>query len=133
MKRTQRTFGTLIAYTTIIMRTLNLILLLLVLVSGASFGQVSEVGPEKSDVSKAIIIYPNPATDFVNVKLTTLNARQAKLTMYNILGNEIQTEVEVVDDHEVRFRVKELSAGYYLIAVRDEQTQFKGTYKFLKR
>ena len=117
------------------MRTLNLIFFLVfMLVSGVSFAQVSEVGqPERADVSKAITIYPNPATDFVNVKLTTLNARQARFTMYNILGNEIQTEVEVVDEREVRFRVKELSAGYYLIAVRDEQTQFKGTYKFLKR
>ena len=70
---------------------------------------------------------------FINIKSTVLNARQIKLVIYNILGNEIQAETEIIDDHEVRVRVKELSTGYYLIAVRDEQTQFRGTYKFLKR
>jgi hypothetical protein len=33
----------------------------------------------------------------------------------------------------VRLKVKDFAPGYYLIAVRDEQLQFKATYKFLKR
>jgi hypothetical protein len=33
----------------------------------------------------------------------------------------------------VRLKVKDLATGYYLVAVRDEQLQFKATYKFLKR
>jgi hypothetical protein len=120
------------------MRLLNLIFLLLIgLACEVSFAQPmrpSEQGyPEKADLSKSISIYPNPAIDFLNVKLAELNARQAKVTLYNILGNEVQAEIEVIDDHEVRVRVKELSSGYYLLAVRDEKTQFRGTYKFLKR
>ena len=120
------------------MRPLNLIfLLLLAIVCEVSFAQpvrMSEQGyPEKENLSKSISIYPNPAVDFLNVKLGELNAHQTKVTLYNILGNEVQAEVEAVDDHEVRVRVKELSSGYYLLAVRDEKTQFRGTYKFLKR
>ena len=120
------------------MRTLNLIfLLLMAFVCEVSFAQAIrpyEPGqPEKTDISKSISIYPNPAIDFVNIKLAELNAHHTKLTLYNILGNEVQAEIEVLDDHEVRVRVKELSTGYYLIAIRDEQTKFKGTYKFLKR
>jgi hypothetical protein len=45
----------------------------------------------------------------------------------------MQTESEVTDEHEVRVRVKDLTMGYYLIAVREDQSQFRGTYKFLKR
>lgn len=116
------------------MRFLNLIFLLtLLFISEVSLSQGSAVPTEKADLVKSITIYPNPATDFVNIKLAVLNARQVKLTLYNILGNEVQAETEVIDDHEVRVRVKEFSTGYYLIAVRDEQTQFQGTYKFLKR
>jgi hypothetical protein len=90
--------------------------------------------PEKSDLSKTITIYPNPATDYVNIKLNTLTASKVKITLYNILGSEIEIETEVLTDtNEVRVRVKELSIGYYLIAVREEQSQFRGTYKFLKR
>ena len=120
------------------MRTLNLIfLLLLAIACEVSYAQpvrpYEQSQPEKADLSKSISIYPNPATDFLNVKLAELDAHQAKITLYNILGNEVQAEIEVVDDHEVRVRVKEFSTGYYLLAVRDEKTQFRATYKFLKR
>jgi hypothetical protein len=120
------------------MRPLNLIfLLILAITCEVSFAQpmrTYEQGmPEKVDLSKSISIYPNPAIDFLNVKLAEFNAHHTKITLYNILGNEVQAEVEVVDDHEVRVRVKELSSGYYLLAVRDDKSQFRGTYKFLKR
>jgi hypothetical protein len=116
------------------MRLLNLIFLLLLVTASEIFAQASESGhADKADISKSISVYPNPASDFLNIKLAVLNAHKTKLTLYNILGNEVQAETEVISDTEVRVRVKELSTGYYLIAVRDEQTQFRGTYKFLKR
>ncbi len=117
------------------MRLLNLIFLLLFVTTGEiCLAQASESAQaDKADLSKSISVYPNPATDFLNIKLMVLNAHKTKLALYNILGNEIQAETEVISDTEVRVRVKELSTGYYLIAVRDEQTQFRGTYKFLKR
>lgn len=82
-----------------------------------------------------VSVYPNPAIDdYVYLRLTEpLNARLVHLNLYNIIGNEIPVEVEVVNDHELRVRIKELSAGYYLLGVREERTLFKGTYKFLKR
>ena len=121
---------------TIKMKPLNLILTLVFLcfLSVVSFSQVGII-PEKAsvDITKSITVYPNPTVDFINIKLATLKANNVKLTLYNILGNEVPAETEVVDTHEVRIRVKEFSTGYYLIAVRDEETQFRGTYKFLKR
>ncbi|MDL5048848.1 T9SS type A sorting domain-containing protein [Oscillatoria amoena NRMC-F 0135] len=87
-----------------------------------------------ADVSKGISVYPNPAADdYVFVKMEDLDARQVKFTLYNIIGNEIRTEIEVLDQHEVRMRIKDLAAGYYLIALREDGTKFRGTYKFLKR
>ncbi|HEY3429501.1 MAG TPA: T9SS type A sorting domain-containing protein [Cyclobacteriaceae bacterium] len=117
------------------MRPLNLIFLLVfVLSSVVSYAQGSEVAiPEKVIDAKSVSIYPNPATEFVNIKLADLQAHKAKVALYNILGNEIPAETEIVDDHEIRIRVKELSTGYYLIAVHEEQAKFRGTYKFLKR
>lgn len=120
------------------MRNLNHILsfFLLLFLSGTAFGQNQEViayAPEKTDLSKSITVYPNPATDYVNIKLGALDASIAKITLYSILGSELQVEKETVTEHEVRIKVKDLATGYYLIAVRDEQLKFKATYKFLKR
>jgi hypothetical protein len=111
--------------------------LLVIAFSGSAFAQLTEASnvpqSEKSDISKSITLYPNPTTEFVFVKLGLLNSSHTKLTLHNILGNELTIETEVVDEHEVRVRVKDLPTGYYLLAIRDEETSFRGTYKFLKR
>ena len=89
--------------------------------------------PERADMIKSVHIFPNPAVEFVHVKFDQANVQHVTLTLHNIIGNEIQIETEVVDEHELKIRVKDLSVGYYLIAVRDNDTNFRGTYKFLKR
>jgi len=120
------------------MRFLNLIVtfVLLIVISGASFAQADEgmiVRSENTEISKSISLYPNPTTDYIHIKLGVLKSNQVKVTLHNILGSEITVESEVLEGHEIRVRVKDLPTGYYLLAVRDEETHFRGTYKFLKR
>lgn len=119
-------------------------LLLLVILSSAATACWAQIQPEEPiaaasterDLAKSIHIYPNPtlpATEFVYVKTDEMPAHSVKLTLHNILGNQMEVETEVVDDHELRVRVKELAVGYYLIAVKDDKSKFRGTFKFLKR
>ena len=96
--------------------------------SGLDFGQ-----PERQDISKSVQLFPNPATDVVNVKLEHVNVNNLSITLHNIIGNEIRVETDIVDEHTLRIKVKDLDAGYYLLALNDAQSKFKGTYKFLKR
>jgi hypothetical protein len=86
-----------------------------------------------SDITKSVHIYPNPAVDFVHIRLDRFSTDNIKLTVHNIIGNQVEVETEVIDEHEIRVRVKDLSSGYYLLALKDDQDRFKGTYKFLKR
>lgn len=90
----------------------------------------SQQGPFASN---AIQIYPNPAIDFVHVRLEKVPARQVTLSVHNIIGNEMRVESEVISENEIRIRVKELDAGYYLLALKDDEEHIRGTYKFLKR
>jgi hypothetical protein len=55
------------------------------------------------------------------------------VTLHNIIGNEIRVETDILDEHTLRIKVKDLDAGYYLLALNDSQSKFKGIYKFLKR
>lgn len=91
------------------------------------------IQPERTNLSKSIKIFPNPATEYVHLSLDILKASTVKITLHNILGNQITVEQEETGEHEVRLRIKDLPTGYYLIALRDEESRFKGTYKFLKR
>ncbi len=110
-------------------------LLIVFLAAGLSVrAQVSEdYGSAFQNDPAKIQIFPNPAVDFVHVRIDQLPARNIKLTVHNIIGNEIQVETELVDEHEVRVRVKDLNSGYYFIAVKDNEDRFRATYKFVKR
>jgi len=100
------------------------------------FGQASFDGPpvqERQDLAKNIQIFPNPAMDYVHVRLEHINFNEVKFTLHNIIGNPIPVESELIDEHEIRLKVKDLDAGYYLLALKDDHAKLQGTYKFLKR
>jgi len=86
-----------------------------------------------ADPTKSFQVFPNPTTDYIHIRNEQVEMNYLKLTLHNIIGNEMQVEVEVVDEHELKVKVKDLSPGYYLIAVKDDFSKFRGTYKFLKR
>jgi hypothetical protein len=90
----------------------------------------SQQGPFDNEY---IHIFPNPAVDFVHVRLDKVPVREVIFTVHNIIGNEITVETEVISEHEIRVRVKDLDSGYYLLALKDDKDHFRGTYKFLKR
>lgn len=95
--------------------------------------QETQPQAETVDLAKSVQLFPNPALEFVHVRVERLKAADVKLTLHNIIGNEVAVETDIVDEHEIRVKVKDLATGYYLIAVRDEKLNFRGTYKFLKR
>lgn len=87
----------------------------------------------EANLTKSVHLFPNPAMEFVDVRLDQFPAQNVKLTVHNIIGNELQVETEILDEHLIRVKVKDLVSGYYLLAVKDEESNFRGTYKFLKR
>lgn len=93
----------------------------------------SPVSEQRLDISKTVKVFPNPAVDYVYVKLETANAADVKVALHNIIGNQIPIETEVVSLRELRVRVKDLSTGYYLLALKDDVTGLQGTYKVLKK
>jgi hypothetical protein len=104
------------------------------LISGVAFGQIGndEISPER-DPAKSVHIFPNPAVEYVSIRLADVSVTKMKLVVMNILGNTMESETEVIDQHELRIKVKDLPAGYYFLALKDEETQYRGTFKFLKR
>ncbi|NOT77270.1 MAG: T9SS type A sorting domain-containing protein [Cyclobacteriaceae bacterium] len=77
-------------------------------------------------------IFPNPATDYISVQFETPTAKNMKLTLHNIIGNSLEVETEIVDEFEIRIKVKDLPTGVYLLAVKDNSNS-QSSFKFLKR
>src|SRR5689334_11182672 len=96
----------------------NVLLALILILAGAANAQSQTeyaTQPERTDISKSVRVFPNPTTDFVHVKIDQVKAQHLQLSLRNIIGNEISVETEIVDEHELRIRVKDLAAGYYLL------------------
>lgn len=110
-----------------------ILLTVLIFCSNFIFGQKLESFSASNDFSKSVALYPNPTTDYISVLFENPDARTSQLVLYTIIGNEVMIEPEVVDENEVRIKVRELPSGYYLLAIRNEKFGLRLTRKFLKR
>lgn len=85
------------------------------------------------DLSKQVKLFPNPAVEFLSIKFETPQAKKANLDLRNIIGNHLEAESEIVDDYEIKLKVKDLPTGLYLVVIKNDETGLKGAYKFLKK
>ena len=121
------------------MKPLNLfVIVAFLLVTFSLFGQEHARGfnpspTQPSEEVKAVRLYPNPAIEYVHVKFDVPQAKTSTFAVHNIIGNTLETEIELIDDFEVRVKVKDLSAGMYLLFIHNEHTGLKGAYKFIKK
>ncbi len=111
-----------------------LLLSILIVIAGqVCYGQVHEESFPSGDPVKSIQIYPNPAFEFLTVKFESPVSKTSRLTFHSIIGNALELEQEVIDDYEIRVKVKDLPIGYYLIVVSEPNNSSRGIYKFLKK
>ncbi|HZX75119.1 MAG TPA: T9SS type A sorting domain-containing protein [Cyclobacteriaceae bacterium] len=88
---------------------------------------------EKANEIKSVQLYPNPAVEYLVVRFAEPCAQKVKLAVHSIIGNTVEVEREIIDDHEIRLHVKDLPSGYYFLALKDEEASQRGSFKFLKR
>jgi hypothetical protein len=118
------------------MRLVRLICFL-VLISASLLSMAQAQSEQNPSDGVKVQLYPNPttpSTEHLYVKLDNeIPAAKVTVALHNIIGNKMEIETEVVSEHELRIRIKDLAAGYYLVALKDEETKFRGIFKFLKR
>ena len=67
-----------------------------------------------------IEIYPNPATDKLNVSMGSTVAEPTEVTVYDLFGRKIQTTVANFDGHSpIILNISTLPKGFYLLSVRN--------------
>ena len=103
----------------------------------ASYAQNGPEYPSYSSsdlkIENRIHIYPNPSVYFLKVTIEESNLVDPQIVIHTIIGNKLQVDFQKTTSNEFVVDVKNLPAGYYLIAIKDEITGFSETYKFLKR
>lgn len=109
----------------------TLCIAVLSLVGSYGYAQSGEV--EKTAelaVKPPVRLYPNPAIDFIHVEIEHVDVTDVRVSLHNIIGNEILADKEIVNSNTIRVGLKNLPAGYYLLVLKDDKA-LKAAYKFL--
>ena len=125
------------------MKLYLIIVLFLSLTFNLSNGQNIAVDDDKSDLLKLkteslqlemdVDLYPNPATEFLNVTLNNAQLKNVEIEMYNIIGNKLDFELDRTKLNSYKINVKDLHSGYYLVLVKDPISRYNKAFKFRKQ
>jgi hypothetical protein len=81
-------------------------------------------------VKDAISVYPNPATDFIGINLSS-NATLKEIKILDLTGRTIETRPVQKGENNIRISVSDYPSGVYLISfTTDQGTKVR---KFIKR
>jgi hypothetical protein len=75
-----------------------------------------------------VTVYPNPASDFIQVKLPV--SLTATAYVYDINGRQVVSQSVENSDH-LKFNISNLSTGYYFVKLQNGKTNYTG--KFIKK
>lgn len=88
---------------------------------------------ESLDFSNQIEVYPNPSIDYIVVNIRNSTLRETSFELHSIIGNTVKVDAENVGSDKYRINIKNFNPGYYFVVVKDDFSQFKEAYKFLKK
>ena len=127
-----RIFSLKISFT----RTLLAVMLLVMAVGMRAQTQDPQGLSASNDNKVKVEVFPNPTTNYLTVDLSKLSLRDPKIEIRNIIGSKMVARTEKVGgigSKQYRVDVQDYPRGYYLVLVRDDQSQFQQTVRFSKK
>ena len=82
--------------------------------------------PEPTDtIFSNLLVFPNPATDYVTVQLPDLITGTVDFQIVNILGQILKTlEVEAISDNIYKIETKDIDRGQYILIIKTTTETF---------
>jgi hypothetical protein len=91
---------------------------------------------EIEDISFSLDAYPNPTSDYLNIKIQSsvseVNAATFSVLFYDLSGKEISVEQQIVDDETIRLNLHQLPTGMYMARVVNKEKKSISTFKIVK-
>jgi len=95
--------------------------------------ELPKLNKESLQVEADVELFPNPATDFLNISLGNSRLKDVQFEMYNIIGNKLDFECDAVSSNSYKVNVKDLHQGYYLLIIKDPISRYNKAFKFRKQ
>jgi len=90
---------------------------------------INEVLVNNAILNTVLSVYPNPATDILNISLSNASFKQSLVSIYNISGHLVITSK--MNGSDTQLNIDGLSQGIYFVRVSN-QNGFNKTVKFVK-
>ena len=84
---------------------------------------------EAKDISLSFLVYPNPTSDFLKLKVENYNSPNLTYTFITVNGKIL--EIKKMDAFEVSISLEQLAAGIYFLKVAEFNRDLK-TFKIIK-
>jgi opacity protein-like surface antigen len=93
--------------------------------------ELSEVLTDNfTEIKLEMVIYPNPTTDLVNLKIENYDSDFLSYGLFDMQGRQISTNN--ITKSETQIQMKNMAAAVYLLTVRDKNKLLK-TFKIIKK
>ncbi|MCW5908021.1 MAG: zinc-dependent metalloprotease [Chitinophagales bacterium] len=88
-----------------------------------------------SDFTNKVLIYPNPATDFITVRFPNTTAGNYHVSVYDVLGRKVSDVREILEsaDKELRISLEDITPGVYFLRVLNDNNQNEKIIRFVKQ
>jgi hypothetical protein len=87
------------------------------------------IANESSIINTKMAVYPNPASDVLNININNASFKNSNISIYNISGNEVMNTS--MNGASTQLNIESLSSGVYFVKVKNENG-FDRTVKFIK-
>ena len=82
---------------------------------------------------RKIDLYPNPATEYINLKLTSdIEIEDLDFSIHSLIGNEMPIAKENISDDEIRFNINNYNKGFYFLFISNQDSNNRKILKFSK-
>lgn len=85
------------------------------------------------DPRSDVRLFPNPAVEYLIVEVKSQELSNVSFELNNIIGNTFQMRSEPLGENRYKIYVKDLRPGYYFLTLKDDNSTYKHTYRFLKK
>jgi hypothetical protein len=87
----------------------------------ASITRVSTAGINELEISELINVFPNPAKDQINIDFNNFNGQIKNISLFNIQGKEIMTNIETSNSKLLKIFSGNLTEGFYLLHIETDK------------
>lgn len=77
-------------------------------------------------------IYPNPANEYINVKIQNSNIYPKSISIIDVFGNNVYQSKEIKENDAYRVDIRHLSSGSYFIQIFDGYNIYYFSFKITK-